>query len=102
MPVRIKGLSVSVAMAEVVFMALNILDAWLTNVGLSWGATEANPLMGDDGASIPLKLLLAAGILVICRIFNSTRLLGLVNFLVFAVVVWNLAILTVIFITRGG
>jgi hypothetical protein len=75
-----------------VFVTLNIMDAYLTKMALSVGAVEANPLMISTGSSMIAKGLIAAALVFILYWFEKERALRPLNFMLFGVVVWNLAV----------
>jgi len=79
-------------MAAAVFMTLNIMDAYLTKMALSVGAVEANPIMTFIGSSMIAKGLISAVLVFILYWFEKERALRPLNFMLFGVVVWNLAI----------
>lgn len=80
----------------VVFIGLNILDAWLTRVALGLGSQELNPFLGMRfGSSMLVKGLIAAGIVMALVLFKRDRLLKLLNFGMVLVCAWNaLAVLS--------
>ena len=74
----------------VVFVALNILDAWLTATALGAGSYELNPFLGARfGSSMLVKGLIAAGIVAALVLFKRDRLLKLLNFGMVLVCAWN-------------
>ena len=75
----------------IMFIALNVCDAYLTKVALSMGAAELNPLVTSWGSSLIAKGLFAAGIVLILYVFKKERLLWLVNMVLLGVILWNLA-----------
>jgi hypothetical protein len=75
-----------------VFVTLNIMDAYLTKMALSVGAVEANPLMISTGSNMIAKGLIAAALVFILYWFEKERALRPLNFMLFGVVVWNLAV----------
>jgi hypothetical protein len=68
------------------------MDAYLTKMALSVGAVEANPLMISTGSSMIAKGLIAAALVFILYWFEKERALRPLNFMLFGVVVWNLAV----------
>lgn len=80
----------------VVFIGLNILDAWLTRVALGLGSQELNPFLGVRfGSSILVKGLIAAGIVMALVMFKRDRLLKLLSVGMVVICVWNgLAVLS--------
>ena len=75
----------------IIFIALNVCDAYLTKTALSLGATELNPLVTTWGSSLIAKGLLAAGIVLLFYAFNKEKLLWVINILFLGVILWNLA-----------
>ena len=74
----------------IVFVALNILDAWLTATALGAGSYELNPFLGARfGSSMLVKGLIAAGIVAALVLFKRDRLLKLLNFGMVLVCAWN-------------
>ena len=79
-------------MASAVFITLNIMDAYLTKIALAVGAAEANPLMIIIGSSMIAKGLIAAALVFILYWFRKEKVLRPLNFMLFGVVLWNLAV----------
>jgi hypothetical protein len=74
----------------VVFIVLNILDAWLTGIALGAGSYELNLFLGARfGSSILVKGLISAGIVTALVLFKRDRLLKLLNFGMVLVCAWN-------------
>ena len=74
----------------VVFIGLNILDAWLTRAALGLGSQELNPFLGMGfGSSMLAKGLIAAGIVMALVLFKRDRLLKLLNLGMVIVCAWN-------------
>jgi hypothetical protein len=74
----------------VVFIALNILDAWLTGVALGLGSHELNPFLGMRfGGSILVKGLISVGIVVALVLFKRDRLLKPLNVAMVLICAWN-------------
>ena len=78
-------------MSVAIFVALNIIDAYLTKTGLAMGAEELNPLMTHLGSSMVAKGLMALGLVVILYWFRKEGGLWLVNFAFLGLILWNLA-----------
>ena len=81
----------------VFFIALNLVDAWLTKQALALGSDEANPLVryfnfGDD---LLLKGLLALVIALFVLCFRKSHLFLYLNIAMLVIVVWNMAVVTV-------
>ena len=79
-------------MPVALFIGLNITDAYLTKMSLAAGAVEFNPLLTYIGSSIIIKGLLAAALVFILYYFGKERVLRSLNFMLFGLVLWNLAI----------
>jgi hypothetical protein len=74
----------------VVFIGLNILDAWLTGVALGAGSSELNPLLGlKFGSSMLVKGLISAGIVTALVLFKRDRLLKPLNVGMVLICAWN-------------
>jgi hypothetical protein len=93
--VRLKGAAAETVLSRtillcVVFIALNILDAWLTATALGAGSYELNPFLGARfGSSMLIKGLIAAAIVTALVLFKRDRLLKLLNFGMILVCAWN-------------
>ena len=84
-----KILSITILLC-VVFIVLNILDAWLTGIALGAGSYELNLFLGARfGSSILVKGLISAGIVTALVLFKRDRLLKLLNFGMVLVCAWN-------------
>jgi hypothetical protein len=74
----------------VVFIGLNILDAWLTGIALGAGSYELNPLLGMRfGSSILFKGLISAGIVTALVLFKRGRLLKPLSLGMLLICAWN-------------
>jgi len=74
----------------VVFVGLNILDAWLTGTALGAGSHELNPFLGAGfGSSMLVKALIALGVVVALVFLRRDRLLKLLNYGMVLVCAWN-------------
>ena len=71
------------------FIFLNIADAWLTGQLIASGGAEANPIVASYGASLAVKALLAVLIVAVIGITGKARLLRLLNGGMFLVVLWT-------------
>jgi hypothetical protein len=78
-------------MPAVVFVALNIADAYLTRMSLTSGAVEINPLMAGIGSSMISKGLIGVAIAVALYLFGKENMLWLLNLALFGIVLWNSA-----------
>ena len=79
-------------MTAAMFVALNIMDAYLTKAALAVGAVEVNPLMTSIGSSMITKGLIAIALVFILYWFGKERVLWPLNFMLFGLVLWNSAI----------
>ena len=74
----------------VVFIGLNILDAWLTGIALGAGNYELNPFLGMRlGGSMLVKGLISAGIVTALVLFKRGRLLKPLSLGMLLICVWN-------------
>ena len=74
----------------IVFVGLNILDAWLTGLALQLGSYELNPFLGARfGSNMLFKGLIAAGIVMILILFKQGRLLRPLNLGMILLCTWN-------------
>jgi hypothetical protein len=78
-------------MPAIIFVALNIADAYLTKIGLMAGAIEINPLMTGIGGSMILKGLLAVVLVGALFFFSKEKILWLLNIALFGIILWNSA-----------
>lgn len=76
------------AIGGLLFIGLNIADAWLTNQVLEAGWHEINPVVSSYGTNMVIKGFLALAIVVALVRFGKTRLLWLLNIFMLAVVLW--------------
>ena len=77
-------------MEVMIFLALNLADAWLTKMALALGAIEVNPIASFLGTSIMLRIVLVIVTLAVLYWFGKERLLWGINLLFLGVVLWNL------------
>jgi hypothetical protein len=74
----------------VVFIGLNILDAWLTGRALGAGSYELNPFLGMRfGSSMLIKGLISAGIVTALVLFKRCRLLKPLSLAMVLICAWN-------------
>lgn len=73
----------------IVFVGLNMVDAWLTREHLAIGNYEGNPLVAGYGSVVWFKGLLALVILIVLLGFGKGKLLWVLNAFMVAVVLWN-------------
>ena len=87
-----------------IFLFLQLMDFLTTIVGFRLGASEASPFiakmihLSSPAAGVAASKLIAVGIAVMCMLADRLRLLKLVNIWYGALVLWNLAIITTIFV----
>ncbi len=82
------SISRAAIISGLLFVALNIVDAWLTRQLLGLGWQEINPLVIHYGANIWIKGFLAIAIALALVAFGKTKLLWALNICMFAVVLW--------------
>jgi len=87
-------------MPAAMFIALNLLDAYLTKVSLAAGAVEFNPLMTSIGSSLMVKGLIAVALVFILYCFERERVLRPLNFMLFGIVLWNSAVYWIVTFAR--
>jgi hypothetical protein len=74
----------------VVFIGLNILDAWLTGIALGAGNYELNPLLSMRlGGNLPIKGLISAGIVTALVLFKRDSLLKPLSLAMLVICAWN-------------
>ena len=74
----------------VVFIGLNILDAWLTGLALGAGNYELNPFLGMRfGSSMLIKGLISAGIVTALVLFRRGKLLKPLSLGMLLICTWN-------------
>jgi hypothetical protein len=78
-------------MPAITFIALNMADAYLTKMSLMAGAIELNPLMASLGSSIITKGIIALTLVSALYFLGKERILWLLNFALFGIILWNLA-----------
>ena len=78
-------------MDEVLFVGLNMADAWLTKGALKLGAIELNPVTVGWGSNVIAKGTVAIIVILALYWFYKEKLLRPLNFVLFGVVLWNLA-----------
>jgi hypothetical protein len=89
-------------MAAIMFITLNLFDAYLTKVTLTMGAVEVNPLMTSIGGNILVKGLVAAALVLILYWFQKERVLWSLNFMFFGVILWNSAVYFILALSEVG
>lgn len=83
-------------MPAIIFVLLNVTDAYLTKISLAAGAIEINPLMTGIGGSMLFKGLIAVALALTLYFFGKERILWLLNFAFLAIVLWNSAMYLII------
>ena len=79
----------------VVFIGLNILDAWLTGIALGAGNYELNPFLGMRfGSSMLIKGLISVGIVTALVLFKRGRLLKPLSLGMLLVCTWNCVVVS--------
>jgi hypothetical protein len=74
----------------IVFIGLNILDAWLTGVALGLGSYELNPFLGAKfGSSMLIKGLIACQIVITLILFKRGGLLKPLSLGMLLICAWN-------------
>ena len=71
------------------FIFLNIADAWLTEQLIVNGGAEANPIVDGYGASLAVKALLAVFIVAVLGVTGKARFVRLLNVGMLLVVLWT-------------
>lgn len=74
-----------------IFVALNLGDAWLTNELLGMGWSEINPIVVGYGNNLLIKGLLSLVITAALLKFGKGKLLWPLNVFMLGVVVWHCA-----------
>jgi hypothetical protein len=85
--------------AVLIFLGLNLADAYISKVGLTLGATEANPswLAQTFGANLAVRAVYALVVLAFLYYRGREDSLWGLNLLVFGVVIWDFLMVTAIF-----
>ncbi len=78
-------------MDKILFVGLNMADAWLTKGALNLGAIELNPVTVGWGSNVIAKGTIAIIVILALYWFYKEKLLRPLNFVLFGVVLWNLA-----------
>jgi hypothetical protein len=75
---------------SVVFIGLNVLDAWLSGLALGAGHYELNPFLGAKfGSNMLVKGLVSAGIVAALVLFKRGKLLKPLSLGMLLVCAWN-------------
>jgi hypothetical protein len=75
---------------SVIFVGLNMADAYFTQLVLANGGIELNPLAGTFGTNILARALLAAVSAAAISLAGRRNWLGHLNTILLWVVMWNL------------
>ena len=79
-----------------VFIGLNILDAWLTGLALPAGNYELNPFLGTRfGSNMLVKGLISTGIVVALVLFRRDRLLKPLSLGMALICTWNYVVVLI-------
>lgn len=81
-------------MAALIFIGLNVIDAWLTRIDLALGAFELSPLAPPFAANLMARGLVAVVIILILFLIKKASLVWWANLLMLIPVSWH-------FIARG-
>jgi len=74
----------------IVFIGLNILDAWLTGIALGAGSSELNPFMGMRfGSNMLIKGLISTAIVAALVLFKRGKLLKPLSLGMLIICAWN-------------
>jgi len=76
-------------LSGLLFVALNLTDAWLTRQLISHGGGEANPIVSAYGTDLVIKGLLALAVALVLVRLGKGRLLKVLNVCMVAVVLWT-------------
>jgi hypothetical protein len=88
-PLSDQNISLTEYLQGLLFIFLNIADAWLTERLIANGGAEANPIVDGYGASLAVKALLAVTIVAILGVTGKVRYLRLLNIGMSLIVVWT-------------
>ena len=84
-----RSISLTEYLQGLLFIFLNIADAWLTERLIDNGGAEANPIVDGYGASLAIKALLAVFIVAVLGVIGKPRYLRLLNIGMLMIVVWT-------------
>lgn len=84
-----KPIALTTYMSGLLFVALNLTDAWLTRQLIAHGGGEANPIVSAYGPDLAIKGLLALAIVAVLVRLGRARLLKALNIAMFLVVLWT-------------
>ncbi len=84
-----QSISLSAAINSLVFIGLNLADAWVTKQLLAHGGSEANVLVSLYGSNMLIKGFLALAIVVVLVRLGKAKLLWVLNVCMVVVVLWT-------------
>ena len=84
-----RSITLSEYLQGLLFIFLNITDAWLTERLIVNGGAEANPIVESYGASLAIKALLSVLVVASLGVIGKTRYLRLLNIGMLLIVVWT-------------
>lgn len=76
-------------MNGLLFIGLNLADAWFTGELIAYGGGEANSIVIGYANSLIIKGLLSFAAVTILVATGKAKLLGLLNVCMLLVVIWN-------------
>jgi len=83
-----QSISLVASINSLLFIGLNISDAWLTKQVLVMGWQEANPVVSSYGTNMVIKGFLALAIVILLVRFGKTKLLWVLNVCWLGLVFW--------------
>ena len=84
-----QSISLSATINSLVFVGLNLADAWLTAELVAHGGGEANPIVSLYDGNMLIKGFLAVAVVFILVRLGKAKLLGVLNVCMVAVVLWT-------------
>ncbi len=84
-----QSISLTAVITGLLFVGLNIGDAWLSKRLLAIGYQEANPMVSAYGANMVIKGFLALAIVVGLVLSGKAKLLWILNICMLAAALWN-------------
>lgn len=83
-----QSISLTTGISALLFVVLNIADAWLTREVLAIGWQEVNPVVNPYGTNIVIKGFLALAIVLLLVRFGKPELLRVLNVCWLVLVFW--------------
>ena len=80
------------SMAELIFIGLNVFDAWLIRIDMGLGAIDINPLTPPFMANLLARSLIAIVVVVTLNPVRKENLLWWANIVLAGVLSWHLAV----------